>query len=292
MGLENRDYLRDDNFSRYSSYGSGTTAPMCRLLLILTVVVFLLQVISKGQQGSVVQNWLQLETEKVLHGQVWRLLTCAFCHDSERILHILFNMLFLWWFGQTLESMYGSREFLLFYLTAAVAASIAFVGLDLVIGNPKPMIGASGAVMAVTMLFALHYPTQKILLFFIVPVEIRWVVLMYVVFDLYPVFQELSGRGAHDNIAHAAHLGGLAFGYVYGKSRLRFEPYWASLQSLLSRLPSRRRPKLRVVHPAPPNPEIDAILQKIHDSGEESLTDAERRTLEEASQRLRNRRRS
>jgi len=49
MGLENRDYLRDDNFSRYSSYGSGTTAPMCRLLLILTVVVFLLQVIYAGK---------------------------------------------------------------------------------------------------------------------------------------------------------------------------------------------------------------------------------------------------
>ena len=94
----------------------------------------------------------------VYQGQVWRLLTHAFCHDRYGVFHILFNMLFLYWFGCTLESMYGSREFLLFYLAAAVFAGLAFVGLDLYTGSRIPGIGASGAVMAVTMLYAMHFP--------------------------------------------------------------------------------------------------------------------------------------
>jgi membrane associated rhomboid family serine protease len=68
------------------------------------------------QRESIIQEWLQLDIQTTLwSGQVWRLLTYAFCHDRLGVFHILFNMLLLYWFGCTLESMYGSREFLLFY---------------------------------------------------------------------------------------------------------------------------------------------------------------------------------
>ncbi|HYV37728.1 MAG TPA: rhomboid family intramembrane serine protease, partial [Gemmataceae bacterium] len=101
------------------------------------------------QRVSIVQEWFELDTNKVIRsGQVWRLLTCAFCHDRQAIWHILINMLCLFWFGGTMETMYGSREFLLFYLTAAVVSSLAFVGLDLYTGSSIPAVGASGAVMA------------------------------------------------------------------------------------------------------------------------------------------------
>src|SRR5205814_3645274 len=73
---------------------------------------------------SILQEWLELDTKKVVFGgQVWRLLTHAFCHDRYGVFHIVFNMLFLYMFGCTLESMYGSREFLLFYLVGAVVAA-------------------------------------------------------------------------------------------------------------------------------------------------------------------------
>src|SRR5439155_4260942 len=71
-----------------------------------------------GQRVSLIQEAFALDTRKVMRGQVWRLVTHAFCHDRGDIFHILFNMLFLYWFGCTLESMYTSREFLLFYLAA------------------------------------------------------------------------------------------------------------------------------------------------------------------------------
>lgn len=353
MGLDNRDYLRDES-ERYSSgppsgFSAGSHAPMCRRLLIITIAVFLLQIFSTRdwtadelrqlyieltltqpgqaesgdvagetpedvlnqidqlsltpgmlglpQRTSVAQNWLQLETPKVLRGQIWRLVTCAFCHDRMNLFHILVNMLFFWWFGPRLESMYGSKEFLTFYLSAAVAASLCYIGLDLVTGNPTPMIGASGAVMAVTMLFALHFPTHTIYLFFIIPVQIRWLVLLYALMDLHPVLLALSGEtGFNDSVAHAAHLGGLAFGYVYGKQQLRLYPWLASLET---RWKAKRR-GLRVVGSEPAGPskrsrrladEMDAILQKISEKGEASLTSAERKTLEKASRELRERRR-
>src|SRR5713226_4463770 len=75
---------------------------------------------------SVVTEALLLDADKVLHGQVWRLLTYAFLHDPYNYMHILFNMLFLWWFGSDVEDLYGPKEFLLFYLLSAVVGGVCF----------------------------------------------------------------------------------------------------------------------------------------------------------------------
>ena len=72
-----------------------------------------------GMRTSIVQNWFELDPKKTVEqGQIWRLLTSAFCHERYSLWHILWNMLFLAWFGQRLERRYGSTEFLLFYLAA------------------------------------------------------------------------------------------------------------------------------------------------------------------------------
>ena len=96
------------------------------------------------QRVSIVQEWLELDPRKVVfRGEVWRLLTYAFCHERTGVLHILFNMIVLFWFGVTLETMYGQREFLLFYLTAAVVSGLAHVGLGFATGSMAAAIGAS-----------------------------------------------------------------------------------------------------------------------------------------------------
>ena len=170
---------------------------------------------------SVVEEWFELDPSKVVRqGQIWRLLTCAFCHDRFSVFHILFNMLFLYWFGRMLEPLYGSKEFLLFYLTAAVVSSICFVALCLFTRDYTPAIGASGAVMAVVVLYAIHHPRERIYVFMLVPIEIRWLVLIYVIFDLHPVLLALAGTPQNTGIANAAHLGGAAFGYLYWRIRL------------------------------------------------------------------------
>jgi membrane associated rhomboid family serine protease len=316
MGLENRDYARGSSgwSGGYGGFGgSGSSlAPVCKWLIIINVAVFVLQLMTARE--ATVEHWLSLDPERVVfHGEVWRLLTYAFCHARQELLHILFNMLFLWWFGRTLESMYGSREFLLFYLAGAVLSGAVFVGLGLAMRNLTPAIGASGAVMAVMMLYAMHFPRQQILLFMVLPVEIRWVVAAYVLFDLYPVLIELGGGQAGDGIAHTAHLGGLAFGFAYGKFRWRIERLFGGwrLPKLGRMFGPRRRIRLHKPSteatartaevPEPYEPRepfesraalearVDAILEKISEHGEASLTDDERETLKKASRLYRRR---
>ncbi len=324
MGIENRDYIRNSGTSDWAIW-SSTFPQGCKWLIILNIVIFLLQIFITqpaavpdltdlaGDEDippemleefdhhmphvSVVQEWFELETGKVLQGQVWRVITAAFCHSPLDIFHILFNMLFLWWFGCTLERMYGTKEFVCFYLLTALAGSFAYIGLDLVTGDRVPALGASGAVMGVVMLYALHFPREQIRFMFFLPIEIRWLVLLYVIYDLHPVLLALAGMPVYSGIANAAHLGGLAFGLLYWKQDLRVSNWFGKI----SREPGPgggRKPKKRS-NPGPtsggnrhqpantPDPfkeEVDRILQKLHDHGKESLTDEENATLIKASQ--------
>jgi membrane associated rhomboid family serine protease len=245
---------------------------------------------------SLVQEWFELDPNKVVHqGQVWRLVTNAFCHDRHSIWHIFFNMLFLYWFGCTLESMYGTREFLLFYFAAAIIASLAYIGVDLANGTSIPSIGASGAVMAVTMLYALHFPFETICIMWFLSVPMWLLMAFYVLWDLHPVLLQLSGEHVGSGIAHAAHIGGLAFGFLYGWFQWRLDP-------LLSWIPgigksSRPRPARyvdrttsRSLGPDPEMEHVDDILRKISEQGQDSLTDEERAILANASARMKRRR--
>ena len=300
MGIQSRDYIRDSGDP--SGYGSGT-GESWKKLVVVTVVVFVLQLLTRSDRGilgatSLVQDWLALDPDKVMQGQIWRFITYAFCHEtsSDLPLHILFNMLFLWWFGKTLESIYGSREFLLFYLAAAFVAGLAFFGLALVLKDSSPAIGASGGVMAVVMVYAMHFPRQRIYIWGIIPIEIRWLVAAYVVFDLLPVLRMLSdGPGAADGVAHAAHLGGLAFGFLYKKQDWRLSGLLAGWKRPRFRRVVGPRSKVRLYNPPQREPkesfdaQVDAVLEKISKTGEASLDDRERDILKAASQRYKNR---
>jgi hypothetical protein len=203
-------------------------------------------------------------------------------------------MLCLFWFGCTLETMYGGREFLCFYLTAAVVAGLAFVGLDLHTGSSIPGIGASGAVMAVMMLYTMHFPGETITVFWFIPVEMRWLMVFYVIWDLHPVLLALSGDQGNTGIAHSAHLGGLVFGFLYARYEWRLAPLLDHLPG--SRGIAQRRPRLRLAPvPIDEPPEVDdsrldAVLEKISATGQASLTEEELAILKTASQRLKNRR--
>jgi len=242
----------------------------------------------KERRIGLVDEWLAVDSSKVLHGQVWRLLTYAFCHERAGVLHILFNMILLFWFGVTLETMYGQREFLLFYLAAAIVSGLAHVGLGLLTGSSVGVIGASGAVMAVLILFAIHYPRHTIRVFWFFPLEVRWIVVLYVIYDLHPLLLELAGDRVYSGVAHAAHLGGLAFGFVYWRFDMQLERYWDKLPKLRGAGLSQRRESIAPVRrsaEAQQDQQVDDILRKIAESGEASLTDQERRTLQRASER-------
>jgi membrane associated rhomboid family serine protease len=245
-----------------------------------------------GMRTSIIQEWFELDPKKTVEqGQIWRLLTSAFCHERYGLWHILFNMLILCWFGQRVERMYGSREFLLFYLVAAVCASLAYVAMAYYSGSQVPAIGASGAIMAVMMLYVIFYPFEQFLLFWFFPVPLWALLGMYVLYDLHPLLLALAGEQMFTGVAHASHLGGLAFGFLYWRFGWRLEPIWDRIAPARSgdRVRTFRNPPL-VRTPQRDDAlaeRVDEILRKISEQGTSSLTDEEREVLSRASAKYR-----
>lgn len=305
MGFEDREYFQQDQ--AYTSWGSDT--PTTKRLLIITVAVFFaqsllvretanLQLIAKFHSTiiSYVDEWFMLDASAALSGQIWRLVTYAFCHDRQSAISLVFNMVVLWFFGRRLERMYGSREFLLFYLGATIAAGLLFVGIGSTTPLPFPLSGANPAVMALFALYAFHFPREEMLFFFLIPVQIFVLLLIYVGLDVYSVLQAMQGSAPWPYAAiTAAHVSGAGYAYLYKHFDWHLDGLWRSVTGWRKTL--RRRAvssSLRVYDPSPVTEEldakVDAILAKIHEHGSESLTAAERATLEKASERERNKR--
>ncbi|MEJ7592993.1 MAG: rhomboid family intramembrane serine protease [Planctomycetaceae bacterium] len=175
--------------------------------------------------------------------------------------------------------------------------------MDLWTGESVPAIGASGAVMGVLMLYACHYPYHTIRIWFFFPLEMRWLVLLYVAFDLHPLLLRLAGDEVYTGVAHAAHLGGLAFGFVYWNQRLRLAPLLNSIQKFDWRKTFRSKPTLKLHSPkkdtdnlqdksaagsvSSDQDRVDELLIKISREGRDNLSAEELEVLNQASERLR-----
>lgn len=216
MGIYDRDYVRREGPSFLGSFGER--GQVCKWLVGINVVAFIVQMLTQNANSL---GWftdaLDLNVNAVLHGQFWRLLTYAFLHDPNGILHILFNMLFLWWFGSDVEDLYGPREFLTFYLSASFASGLLYFLSSLAwMRDGGICYGASGGVMAVVTLCAIHYPRRTILLFFILPVPLWLFLVLYLAGDAYVFLNKKDST-----TAVAAHLGGALFAGAYYRLNLR-----------------------------------------------------------------------
>src|SRR5262245_32071946 len=246
MGIYDRDYYRRDGPSYLGSFMERGT--VCKWLIGINVVVFILQMLTRVQvtdpeggyyfSEGFLTSALILDVDKVLHGQVWRLITHAFLHDTNGVYHILFNMLFLWWFGADVEDLYGPREFLAFYLTAALAGGVLYTLTEVATGGHHAALGASGAVTAVLVLCAIHYPTRIVYVMFLLPVPIWLFVIFSVGVDLY----HWVGR-IPNGVAVAGHLGGAAFAVAYYRTGIRLTNFLPGLRGWSQR---RNAPRLRV----------------------------------------------
>ena len=119
--------------------------------------------------------------------------------------HVFFNMLSLYIFGPRLEAQLGGRSFVALYLISGIAGGL----LSLPFSPMARIVGASGAIMGVMYGFARYWPRERIMVWFTV-LEARYAVLLFIGLDLFAGFGGGSG-----NIAHFAHLGGAAAGFVY-----------------------------------------------------------------------------
>jgi membrane associated rhomboid family serine protease len=286
VGIYDRDYYRKPQ--------QGLSLRMPQSMVVAIIVVNVVLYLFDGlffQNDHALTDFLSLTRETLWQPLYWwRFLTYGFVHDPNSVMHILMNMLGLWFLGKFVEQLYGGKEFLRVYLVMLLIGSISFA-LGSLITNPAGnyrLLGASGAIEGVTILFILNYP-QVTLVLFPIPVPVKaWVMgVALIAFNLYGAFYQIG------NVAFGVHLAGIAFAWFYFQQRWnlgRFFEKFIHLPKTLS------RPKFRVHHPDDESEEkdlsteVDRILEKISREGESSLTRQERRILETASRKYQQRR--
>ena len=244
--------------------------PMVKRIMIVTVAVFIAQFLF--QKTGMVERYFALWPYwAVRHLMLWQFVTYIFLHDTRTIFHILFNMITLYFFGPEIEQMLGRGRFLFFYLAAGVCAGIAQCLIPGNAGSNNFVVGASGAIYAVLVAYALTFPNRTVI-FFIFPMKVRTLVLLLIGVSLY------SGLSSSPNgVAHFAHLGGAAFGFAYWKGRPWLESAWSRLSAW--RVSRKKTVDIDEEH------DLDRILEKISQQGMGSLTKSERAFLLRASER-------
>ena len=182
------------------------------VLIVLNLLVFVGMILANRSGYASLEDTLNAGAVGRNGFEPWTLLTYQFLHDPNGLGHLGFNMLFLWVFGQAVESRLGHWGFAAFYLLGGIAAALAHM-----VATPAPAIGASGSVAAVSGAFLALFPraTVRILLFFfligIYHIPALWFIAFYIVIDLFSQFAGMLGRS--NDVANAAHLGGYAFGF-------------------------------------------------------------------------------
>jgi membrane associated rhomboid family serine protease len=255
---------------RYETYRRSVLPPSGRVvisLLIINLAVFLLQF-------AFLDRYLHIfglvPLRFLTRGSLWQVVTYMFFHGN--LIHILFNMLFLWMLGSELERYWGGREFLKYYLVTGAGAGVINVLVQPL--SSIPTIGASGAIFGLIIAFGMAFPDREILLYFFIRIKAKH-------FAVLVGFLELLALVLLPNapIARFAHLGGLLVGYLY----LKRERYSYLVKLRVARWRSSRmeaEAMRRRTSVAMKRHEIDRILDKINTEGMDSLTDAERRFLE------------
>lgn len=183
----------------------GPITPINKALILINVGVFILQYLLGGR----VEYWFALWPPELPYFQPWQLLTYGFLHGS--VAHIFFNMFALFMFGSEIERLFGPKRYLIYYLMCVVGAAAMHMIVVTQAGlPPAPTVGASGAVFGLLLAFGMAYPKRMIMLIFPpIPMPAWLFVTLYGALELYlGITQTASG------IAHFAHLGGMATGFV------------------------------------------------------------------------------
>jgi len=244
-----------------------------------------------GSDGSLMLSWLALPASfELFVSRPWTILTYMFLHFD--FLHILFNVLWLYWFGKIFLEYHNQQKLLSLYLIGGFSGGLAYmlaynlIPVFRISVSEVQLLGASASVIAIVIAIAVYVPNHLINLVFIGPVKIKWIafisVLLYVI--------NLSGDNAGGNFAH---LGGALWGWIYMSQFMAGRNITGRFDRMMDVFFTwfRPRKKLKIKYNAP-NPdynfnrnkasqqeEINRVLDKIGKSGYDSLTFEEREML-------------
>jgi len=213
----------------------------------------------------------------------WSLITYFFLHIE--IFHLIFNMMFLYWFGTIIQDFIGNKRLVQLFFYGGLAGAAAFILAMNTVSffiakGPNFLNGASAGVFAVVVAAATIRPNYQVHLLLLGQVRIKYIAAFYVLWS----FIETTGSNAGGNIAH---LGGAILGFIFAKNFLAASKPQAIFeikikefaQVVNQQFQTRKEPE------TVPEDELNAILDKISQSGYDSLSDYEQKRLFKASQK-------
>ena len=274
---------------RYKVLHSGSKL---NLLIGINVAVFLaLGIIgviealstSRNVLGDTIYHYLALPSYiPTLLTHFWTPITYMFMHDG--IWHIVMNMIWFYWMGSIFEEYLGAQKLLALYLLGGLAGAFFFVlgynvfPLFASVRVAGTVVGASAAIMAIIVGTATLLPDYTIFFMFIGPVRLKWLAAIFVIIDLLSLASSNAG-------GELSHLGGALMGFIYIKQLQKGNDMGASIGRLFKPKPhlTVASKNLKNTSTKPRQDEIDRILDKISNSGYESLSKQEKETLFRAS---------
>lgn len=207
--------------------------PVTKNLIIINLLLWLATIVFRKTLGIDLVEYLGLHYFQADRFNAAQMITYMFMHDPYSFGHVFFNMFSVFIFGRTLESVWGGKRFLVFYMITGIGAGLIqeitwYISLHDAIANTESMIwwsqtrlvlnniitiGASGAVFGILLAFGMMFPNAELFLMFIpIPIKAKYFVIGYGLIELFLGIRSSSGGG--DNIAHFAHLGGMLFGLI------------------------------------------------------------------------------
>ena len=245
-----------------------------KFLLIINIVVFILMGLF-GEKALLIRSFGLVPILVWQKYYLWQLFTYLFIHGD--LLHILLNLFMLWVCGQGLETQWGRKKFFLFYFVCGIGAGLITVFFD--VYSITPIVGASGAIYGLLVAYGFTYPNRILLLYGLFPIKAKYVVLG---FGVIAFIASISAN--QSNISHITHLSGMAIGFVLIFIKLNWDliQMWylkLHLQNIIQK-PSNSNDETKQI-----KCKVDKILDKLNDSGWESLTDNEEKYLTQASKK-------
>jgi rhomboid family protein len=313
MGLLDREYYRDEEGGPVSNW---LRQGLCtKIIFALNVLFFVIQIASQDlAKKSPFTDLLALVGDSVMRGEIWRLITYAFLHPIDSLLPVLFNLCVLWVVGREVEERMGRGRYVAFYLMATLLSGLALVaaakfGLNRTTLETTRIMGATAPITALLVWLTLDSPRLQLQFFYALPAPIWALLLVAVGFDLVGLIWPERDVADGQRLTLVGHL---AAGLFAAGAHLAMRPP----RRLIPRRPAqtkRERHDLRVYRGEPhssaedsdqtetvPTPtreadelleaQLDAVLAKVANQGQSSLTSAEREILQRASEVYRKRR--
>ena len=288
--LEDRSYMRKDP--------SESRASACVVLILVLGAVFLFQNMG-GAYALPFHKYLALSKDGLKSFYFWQIFTFQFLHSGPWPLHLIGNCLVLYIFGREVEQALGPRNFLkLYFLAGLIGGLLQSVVLFLpMVGTNAAVLGASANVAGIVAAYALLFPQRELMLLFL-PLRIKALYLLWA----FIIFSLCGAILRFDNVAHAAHLGGVLGGFVYLRWGMQAGAFFSQRRARRARFRPRELMKVPLGKTSPwqrakddleeLNPEefisreVDPILDKISAHGIQSLTERERKILEAARAKM------